>query len=100
MVEGILFWIAGIFAFLGALGILRFPDFYTRVHAATMLSVGGVSLALFGVALGGYGALYSLKSLVILAFLLLTAPTSNHALARSAYRTGVRAKMLAKNEMR
>lgn len=82
--------LVGAFFFLaGTTGILRFPDFYSRTHAATKCDTVGAGSVLLGLAVyhGGIGAL---KIVAVVAFLLLASPTAGHALARAAYRGGLR----------
>ena len=77
--------IAGIFALVGAVGMLRFPDFFMRLHAptkATTLGVGGVLLAsmVLSWARGSVGV----HELLITIFLFVTAPISASLLAKAA----------------
>ncbi|MCW8125952.1 monovalent cation/H(+) antiporter subunit G [Microbulbifer halophilus] len=78
------------FMLSGAVGLLRFPDFYTRMHAAgvtdtlaTFLIVGGLML------LAGW-SLALLKLGLILLFIFFTSPTASHALARAAQHSELR----------
>jgi multicomponent Na+:H+ antiporter subunit G len=71
----------------GALGLIRFPDVYTRMHAAGVIDTGGAALILIGLMLQAGWSLITVKLLIILFFLLFTSPTATHALAKSA-RTG------------
>ena len=64
--EGIL-WFSGIITLIGAVGMIRFPDFYTRCHAATMVSVGGFSLALIALAIQNLFSIYIVKIIIVLA---------------------------------
>ena len=69
---------------VGLLGVYRMPDFYTRLHAASIIDTLGAMLILFGLILY-YGLnIVSLKLLLILIFILITTPTAAHALAKSA----------------
>jgi multicomponent K+:H+ antiporter subunit G len=77
--------VGGVFALVGAVGMLRFPDFYMRLHAptkATTLGVGGVLVAsiLAGWAQGRWGV----HELLITLFLFVTAPVSASLLAKAA----------------
>lgn len=79
------------FAFLGSLGLARFPDFYMRLHGpskATTLGIGGVLLASL-LWFGARGTL-TFHELLITAFVALTTPVSGHFLARAARHRGVR----------
>lgn len=84
LVAGLLV-VGGIFALVGAIGMLRFPDFFMRLHAptkATTLGVGGVLLASMVVRLaeGTFGG----HELLITLFLFVTAPVSANLLAKAA----------------
>ena len=78
------------FCVIGAIGLLRFPDFYCRTHAAGITDTMGAGLVLIGLCLVAGPNLISLKLLTILGFLWLTSPASTHALAKAAYFRGVR----------
>lgn len=91
-IVGILSGILGLIFFLGsAVGMLRFPDFYTRMHAAgkgdtlsTMLMLGGFGLVTMDdFSLGSW--LLLIKILGVVLFIYLTTPTSSHALMRAAF---------------
>lgn len=74
---------------IGALGIIRFPDVYNRIHANTVVVVGGAIMLILGAGiLGGVG--FAIKTFVISLFLFLTNPVGAHAIARAAYRSGVK----------
>ena len=78
------------FDFFGCLGLIRFPDVYTRLQAsAKCITLGtcGILLGLF--CFKGFTAT-GIKALLCLVFIVLTAPVSAHALARAAYRSGVK----------
>lgn len=78
------------FSLVGTVALLRLPDFYTRLHAVTKCDALGAGLMLLGLAvwsgLDGQG----LRILALIALLLVSSPTAGHALARAAWRTGVR----------
>ncbi len=91
-IVGIVGGILGLIFFLGsAVGMLRFPDFYTRMHAAgkgdtlsTMLMLGGFGLVTMDdFSLGSW--LLLIKILGVVLFIYLTTPTSSHALMRAAF---------------
>lgn len=79
--------IGGIFLFLGALGIYRMPDVYTRLQAGTKASTLGAMSTILGVGL--IQPEWFFKVLIIVIFMGLANPLSSHALARSTYRMGV-----------
>ncbi len=77
------------FIFTGALGILRFPDFFTRLHAMGKSDTLGVALMVFGLALLEGATLNGAKILFIILFVGLANPTATHALGRAAHRAGL-----------
>ena len=95
LIEG-LSWIfivsGGFFAIVGAFGSLRFPDFWSRLHAASISESAGVILLLVGVCLQAGLTLITVKLLIIGVFLLITGPTATHAVANAAYVTRLRPK--------
>ena len=89
---GILCGLVGLVFFLGAaVGMVRFPDFYTRMHAAgkgdtlsTMLMLAGFGLVTMeDFSLGSW--LLLIKIMAVVLFIYLTSPTSSHALMRAAF---------------
>ncbi len=72
------------------MGIVRFPDVYNRIHANTVVVVGGVIVTLIGVSVLEGLSLYTLKALIIALFLFLTNPVGSHAIARAAHKSGVK----------
>ena len=82
--------VGGCLALVGAIGVLRFPDFYTRLHAASVTDTGGATLVLVGMALMAPGWLVAAKVLAIFVFLYLTGPTSSHVVASAAHTAGLR----------
>jgi len=87
----ILFGTGIAFNFFGCLGLVRLPDVYNRLQAATKCVTLGTCLILVGVAIAaGLAAKpLAIKALVCAFFIALTAPVGAHALARGAYRSGV-----------
>ena len=94
MVWNVLSWIAisgGLFFIVvGSIGVLRFPDVYTRLHASGMTDTMGAGLVLVGLSFQSglsfeSGAwLITVRLLMIWAFLLFTSPIATHAVARAA----------------
>ena len=83
---GVLIVIGAGFALVGSVGLLRFPDIYTRLHGptkATTLGVGGVLMGTI-VYLAGQGEMGVIREVLITAFLFLTAPVSAHLIAKAA----------------
>jgi multicomponent Na+:H+ antiporter subunit G len=73
-----------IFLLVGAIGALRFPDFYTRLHAVSVCDTMGAGLVLVGLMLQGGLSLVTVKLLLIFYFMMFTGPTAVHALAEAA----------------
>lgn len=90
-----LHWIGGglvvlgsLLTLLGAVGVLRFPDVYTRIHAASLTDTGGATLALLGLGLISGLSPETLKLFFIWGFIMLTTPAASNALANGAYGSG------------
>ena len=78
-----------VFSVIGGIGILRMPDFYTRMHAASITDTAGMTLMLAGLMLQAGLTLVTAKLVFILVFLVITSPTATHALGRAALHDGV-----------
>ena len=78
------------FLLVGDIGLLRMPNFFTRLHAAGITDTGGAGLMLAGLMLQSGWSLVTLKLLLVLFFILFTSPTACHALARTALEAGLR----------
>ena len=76
--------IGGLAGIIGGLGIHRFPDFFTRLHAAGITDTLCAAAILAGLVLQAGFTLVSFKLLLIFAFLMLTSPTASHVLANAA----------------
>lgn len=72
------------FVVIGNIGLVRLPDFYTRLHAAGITDTLGAGLILIGLCFQAGLSLISVKLILIAVFLLITSPTASHALAKSA----------------
>ena len=89
IVSGLLL-IAGVFFGLsGAVGLFKFPDFFTKVHAASVTDSIAAILILGGLMLQTSFDLNTAKLFFILMFLMVTSPTASHALAKSARHGGL-----------
>ena len=94
LVAGIVVLTGSVFMLIGGIGVLRFPDFLTRVHAAGVCETLGSFTILLGLMLVGAGWLVTVKLALILVFLLITNPVSSHALCRAALHDGtIRARI-------
>lgn len=95
MIVDIISWILlGLGSFLcvtGSVGVMRFPDFFTRMHAAGVTDTLGSGLIIFGLVLqSNLEWLVIFKLLFIIAFIFFTSPTSSHALAKAAMHSGLK----------
>ncbi len=82
--------IGGAFCIIGAVGMLRMPDFFTRLHAASVIETLGGGLILFGLLLQAGFTLVSVKLLIIGLLVFFASPTATHALARAAMERGLK----------
>ncbi len=80
----------GFLGISGGVGILRFPDFFTRLHAAGVTDTLCTALILLGLMMQAGWGLVAVKLVFIILFLLLTSPTATHALARAALHGGLK----------
>jgi multicomponent Na+:H+ antiporter subunit G len=85
----ILITIGILFNIFGCIGLVRFPDVYNRLQAATKCVTLGTIMLLVGAAfVSGNGAM-SAKAIICAVFILITSPTAAHAIAKGAYASGV-----------
>ena len=68
----------------GAVGMIRLPDFYTRLHAASVIDTLGCMLIAFGLVLQAGFTIVAVKLVLIVIFILFTSPAAAHALAKAA----------------
>ncbi|MDG1009506.1 MAG: monovalent cation/H(+) antiporter subunit G [Amylibacter sp.] len=88
-----MFVLAGsFFMIVSAVGIIRFPDFWARLHAASVGDSGGMILLIAGMCLQSGLTLITVKLVAIGLFLFITGPTATHAVANAALVTGWRPK--------
>ena len=83
----------GFFCVVGAVGLVRLPDFYTRMHAASVTDTLGAGLVLLGLMLQAGLTLVTAKLAMIGLLLFFTSPTASHALARAAFVRGVKPRL-------
>jgi len=82
--------VAGIaFALIGSIGVLRLPDFYTRIHAASKLDTISLGLCMTGLAILQGPDLNAVKLILIFVFASIANPAAANALGRSAIRAGL-----------
>lgn len=85
----ILLCLGSAFMLLGAVGVFRFPDIYSRVQASAKAATLGVSLMILALAIHFADFGITVSALLVIGFFCLTAPVAGHMIARAAYFTGV-----------
>lgn len=89
VVSWALLLVGSFFAVVGGIGIVRLPEFFSRMHGGGITDTLGAALIILGLCFATGEWLVVTKLLIILFFLFLTSPSSCHALARSALSQGV-----------
>jgi monovalent cation/proton antiporter, MnhG/PhaG subunit len=84
IISWVLILIGSFFSIVGAIGVLRLPDFFTRLHAAGLTDTIGAWGILIGLMLQCDTFINFIKIILILIFIFFTCPTGTHALARAA----------------
>lgn len=88
-VTAIFLLLGGFLCLTGGIGILRFPDFYTRMHATAVTDTLGAGLILIGLMLQAPDVLVLVKLVIILLMTLFINPVASHALAQAALKSGL-----------
>lgn len=88
ILTGVLLLIGAGFGLVGALGLIRFPDVFTRMHAASKAGTLGSGFCLLAVAVNAASFDVTTRALAGVVFFILTAPVSAHLLARAAILAG------------
>jgi multicomponent Na+:H+ antiporter subunit G len=89
-VAAVLVLIGALFALIASIGLLRLPDFYTRMHAASKAGTLGSCVMLMALAVHADDLAVTLRALGGVVFFLLTAPVSAHLLAKAAHGSGLK----------
>ena len=87
--NAVLLVVGALFMLLGALGVLRLPDLFMRLQAATKASTLGAGCLLLGVAVHFQDLGVATRAVLVIGFFFLTAPVGAHMIARAAYAVGV-----------
>lgn len=90
ILSGLSLLVGSLFCLVGAIGLLRMPDFYTRIHAASVTETAGAGFILLGLLLQAGFTLVAAKLLMIGLLMLFANPTASHALARAALLRGIK----------
>jgi multicomponent Na+:H+ antiporter subunit G len=96
IVSWVLMGLGAAFLLIAGIGILRMPDVFTRMHAASIGDTLGAGLILAGLVLQSGFSLVSVKLGFVFILLIMTSPTATHALAKAALTAGVK-PMLAED---
>lgn len=89
----------GFFCVVGGIGIVRMPDFYTRMHAASVIETLGAGLLLLGLILQAGLTLIAAKLVVLGLLIFFTSPAATHALARAAMARGLAPLLTTRGEL-
>ncbi|MDX9990933.1 MAG: monovalent cation/H(+) antiporter subunit G [Anaerolineales bacterium] len=84
----LLILLGSLYSSLGMLGLVRFPDVYTRLHATGKISAFG-AVFLLGAAIAVLPELTIFKGLILILFLLLASPVVAHTISSAAYKSGL-----------
>ena len=95
LLTALLILVGSVFAFSAAIGMVRLPDVYTRMHAASKAGTVGSGLMLMGVAFHANDLGIATRCIAGVVFFILTAPISAHLLAKAAYAVGYRLSELS-----
>ena len=87
-----------VFAVIGGIGLLRLPDVYARMHGGGITDTLGAGLILIGLMFQSGLSLTTGKLVMVLLFLLITSPTSTHALAKAALAAGIEPRVVEPEE--
>ena len=97
IVIDILTWLllisGAVFSMIGGFGIIRLPEFFSRMHAGGITDTLGSGLIIGGLMLQGGLSLVTVKLFMIIFFLIITSPTACHALAKSALAQGMQPEL-------
>ena len=92
-VADVISWIlivsGSLFVIIGGIGLLRLPDFYSRIHAAGITDTMGAWLILAGLMFQSGLTLNTARLVILLFFLVATSPLASHALGKAAYLRGL-----------
>lgn len=88
IIVGILLIIGAFFALVASIGLIRLPDVYSRMHAASKAGTVGSGLMMIALAISSADAATAIRSMAGLLFFILTAPIAAHLLAQAAYKVG------------
>lgn len=91
--SGLCLFIGSFLCISGGVGILRFPDFYTRMHAVGVTDTLGAAMILIGLMILSTDFLVFAKLVLVLLLTLLVGPTTSHVLAKAALHNGLKPRV-------
>ncbi len=94
----VLILIGSFFVFTGAVGLLRLPTFFTRMHGAGVTDTMGAGLMLTGMLLQSGTWIVAVKLFLVFLFMMITGPTATHALAKAALHGGLKPHVASEKE--
>lgn len=89
LITGILLITGGSFLLLAGVGIVRMPDLYSRIQAATKAATLGIGCIVLAIAIHFNDTSITIRAILVIAFLFFTAPVAAHVIGRAAYFVGV-----------
>ena len=90
IITGVSLAVGCFFVLVASIGIVRFPDFYSRMHPAGNADTLGQAMILLGLMVYEGFSFVSVKLLIIIVFIFIANPTATHALAKAAYVVGLK----------
>ncbi len=90
IITGVFLAIGCFLIIVGSIGVLRFPDFYTRIHPAGKTDTVGQAFVLFGLMIYEGVSFVSVKLLIIIVFIFIANPTATHFVAQAAHISGLK----------
>lgn len=100
IVSGVLLAAGSVFVLIGTLGLLRLPDFYTRLHAAGITDTLGVELMLLGMMIQAGFTLITVKLIIVSLLIFFTSPTATHAVANAARVMGLKPVLVPEEDLK
>lgn len=99
-IGGAIMLLGAAFCIVGALGLLRLPDVFARIHAASLVDTLGMLLLVLGMLIIEGFSQNALRLLMVAFFILFTAPVATHALSRAALKEGAEPQLHEEGEDR
>ena len=87
-IAGVMILFGSVFCLLATVGIVRLPDLFTRIHAASKAGLLGAGLLFAAIAVVNLDSSVTLRAIAGFGFLMLTTPVGAHLLSRAAYQAG------------